>query len=269
MRHPIRDRFWILFCTLCALCVAAAAVALLLGKITVDPAVALLGRISNMTVKVKGVLAAIAVVMVLFALRLFSMILPKKKAKSSNFAIQQNENGMVRISVKALEALVQRCLSQHAELKVVTSSLYSDEESVRVDVHITLQSDISMPLAISSLQKQIKRYLEACAGVNVKEVRVFVEGATPANAQTAQSPFAIPQSVLGRESLTDKMDLLEVDQIPAAAEPVEEVKEEVKEDAADEAAEEAAQETAGEAAPAEEAVEETAEETEEQTVEAE
>ena len=262
MRHPIRDRFWILFCTLCALCVAAAAVALLLGEVTVDPVVALLGRISNMSVKTKGALAGVAVVMVLFALRLFSMVLPKKKAKSSNFAIQQNENGMVRISVKALEALVQRCLSQHAALKVVTSSLYSDEESVRVDVHITLQSDISMPLAISSLQKQIKRYLEACAGVNVKEVRVFVEGATPANAQTAQSPFAIPESVLGRESLTDKMDLLEVDQIPAAAEPVVEVEEEAKE----EAAEEAAQADAEEAAPVEEIVSEgaaPAEETEE------
>jgi len=259
MRHPVRDRFWILFCTLCALCVAAAAIALLYGKITVDPAVALLGRISNMTAKVRLALIGVAVVMVLFALRLFTMILPKKKQKSSNFAIQQNENGMVRISVKALEALVQRCLSQHAELKVVTSSLYSDEESVRVDVHITLQSDISMPLAISSLQKQIKRYLEACAGVNVKEVRVFVEGATPANAQTAQSPFAIPANVLGRESLTDKMDLLEVDQIPAAAEPVEEVQEEVKEEAAEEVV---AQETApAEEAAAEAAAEEAAEET--------
>ena len=228
MRHPIRDRFWILFCTLCALAVAAAAVALLLGKITVDPAVALLGRISNMTVKVKGALAGVAVVMVLFALRLFSMILPKKKAKSSNFAIQQNENGMVRISVTALEALVQRCLSQHAELKVVTSSLYSDEESVRVDVHITLQSDISMPLAISALQKQIKRYLEACAGVNVKEVRVFVDGATPANAATAQSPYAIPATMLGGEPLVSEAEpvMLEVDEVPASAETVEEVKEE-------------------------------------------
>ena len=55
---------------------------------------------------------------------------------------------------------MQRCLNQHAEIKVVSSSLFSDEETVRVDVHIALQSDISMPLAISSLQKQIKRYLD-------------------------------------------------------------------------------------------------------------
>jgi len=225
MRHPVRDRFWILFCTLCALLVAAAAVALLYGKITVDPAVALLGRISNMSAKTRLALVGVAVVMVLFALRLFTMILPRKKQKSSSFAIQHNENGMVRISVKALEALVQRCLSQHAELKVVTSSLFSDGESVRVDVHITLQSDISMPLAISALQKQIKRYLEACAGVNVKEVRVFVEGATPATSATAQSPFAIPAAMLGHEPLTAEAEpvLLEVDEVPASAEPVEEV----------------------------------------------
>ena len=203
MKHPVRDRFWILFCSLCALCVAAVAVALVYDKITVDPAVVLLGRISNMTLKVKGALLGGAAVMVLFALRLFCIILPKKRKHSSSFAIQHNENGMVRISVKALEALVQRCLNQHPEIKVVSSSLFSDEETVRVDVHIALQSDISMPLAISSLQKQIKRYLEACSGVKVKEVRVFVDGATPANAKTADSPFAIPASMLGHESLSE------------------------------------------------------------------
>lgn len=258
MKHPVRDRFWILFCSLCALCVAAAAVALLLGKITVDPAVVLLGRVSNMTVKVKGALVAAAVVMVLFALRLFSIILPKKKKHSSSFAIQHNENGMVRISVKALEALVQRCLNQHAEIKVVSSSLFSDEETVRVDVHIALQSDISMPLAISSLQKQIKRYLEACSGVKVKEVRVFVDGAIPANAKTAESPFAIPASMLGQESLSElKEEELVIEQeAPVKEEPVKEEAVQETETLAEEAA---AQETAEEA-PAQEAAAEAAQE---------
>ena len=256
MKHPVRDRFWILFCCLCALCVAAAAVALLLGKITVDPAVVLLGRISNMTMKVKGVLAGVAVVMTLFALRLLNITLPKKKKHSSSFAIQHNENGLVRISVKALEALVQRCLSQHPEIKVVSSSLFSDEESVRVDVHVALQSDISMPLAIDSLQKQIKRYLEACSGVKVKEVRVFVDGAIPANAKTAESPFAIPASMLGQESLAE---LKEEEPAVAAeeetsAEPVKEEEQEAAPAEETEAVEQAdAQETpATEEAPAQE-----------------
>lgn len=227
MKHPVRDRFWVLFCALVALCGAAAAVALVLGVITVDPVVLLLGRISNMSFKVKAALVAAAAVLAVLALRLIHVTLPAGKKRSSNFAVQRNENGMVRISVKALEALVQRCLSQHPEIKVVSSSLTSDEESVRVDVHVALQSDISMPLAISSLQKQIKRYLEACSGVKVHEVRVSVDGALPANESTADSPFAIPASLLGQEQLAgtkeDEPLLVAVDEVPAHAVPVEEV----------------------------------------------
>ena len=33
MKHPVRDRFWVLFCALVALCGAASAVALVLGVI--------------------------------------------------------------------------------------------------------------------------------------------------------------------------------------------------------------------------------------------
>ena len=64
---------------------------------------------------------------------------------------------------------------------------------------MTLQSDISMPLAISALQKQVKKYLEACSGVAVQEVRVFVDGTTPATEETVNSPYAIPASLLGME----------------------------------------------------------------------
>lgn len=206
MKHPVRDRLWIFLCALCALCGAAGVVALLLGYVTIDPVIAVLQKFTPdavVTLKQQIVLAAAAAVLALIGLRLFAILFPPKKKRSSSFAYQQNENGMVRISVKALEALVQRCLNQHPELKVVSSSLFSDEESVSVDAHITLQSDISMPLAISALQKQIKRYLEACSGVVVQEVRVFVDGTMPANAETAHSPYAIPASVLDKEDLSE------------------------------------------------------------------
>lgn len=198
MKHPVRDRILIMLYALVTLCVAAGVLALAFGQIPYEPIEQLFFRAFGViTAKKQVVLTAAAVVLALLALLLISAILPARKQRSSSFAIQRNENGMVRISLKALDALVQRCLGQHAELKVVSSSLYSDEESVRVDVHISLQADISMPLAISSLQKQIKKYLEACSGVAVQEVRVFVDGTLPTNADTVNSPFAIPASMLG------------------------------------------------------------------------
>ena len=222
MKHPIRDRIVILLCALCALCGAAAGVLLTAGRISLVPAIELLGRINNnvgASLKIKAALIMCALVLVALAVLLISAVLPGKRRRSSSFAIQKNENGTVRISLKALDALVQKCLNQHAELKVVTSSLFSDEESIRVDVHITLQSDISMPLAISALQKQIKRYLEVCSGVTVKEVRVFVDGTTAANEETAKSPYAIPASLLGTGEARESA-LLMVDEVPADAAPV-------------------------------------------------
>ena len=232
MKHPVKDRILILLCALVALFGTVAAVALLLCKVTLTPLIYIMTRASLMGPKTKVILIVIAVVCALIALLLISITLPARKKRSSTFAIQQNENGMVRISLKALDTLVQKCLNKHAELKVVTSSLYSDEESVRVDVHISLQSDISMPLAISSLQKQIKKYLEACSGVVVKEVRVFVDGTLPANEETPKSPFAIPASLLGieQEALPSSKEepaeekIVPVEEKPAeteAAEPVE------------------------------------------------
>ena len=206
MKHPVWDRILILLCALVALGCAAGVVALLVGKISFDMITGWLASVDMSRFVVKAAMAGIAALFVLLFLLLFAMILPSKKKRSSNYAIQRNENGMVRISLKALETLVNKCLNQHAELKVVTSSLFSDEESIRVDVHISLQSDISMPLAISALQKQIKKYLEACSGVMVQEVRVFVDSTIPADEKTEASPYAIPTALLG----------LDADPLPAA-----------------------------------------------------
>ena len=200
MKHPVWDRILILLCALVALGCAAGVVALLVGKISFDMVTGWIAAVDMSKFVVKAAMVGIAALFVLLFLLLFAMILPSRKKRSSNYAIQRNENGMVRISLKALETLVNKCLNQHAELKVVTSSLYSDEESIRVDVHISLQSDISMPLAISALQKQIKKYLEACSGVMVQEVRVFVDSTIPADEKTEASPYAIPTALLGLDA---------------------------------------------------------------------
>ena len=200
MKHPVWDRILILLCALAALGCAVGVVALLIGKISFDMITGWIASVDMSRFVVKAAMAGIAALFALLFLLLFAMILPSKKKRSSNYAIQRNENGMVRISLKALETLVNKCLNQHAELKVVTSSLYSDEESIRVDVHISLQSDISMPLAISALQKQIKKYLEACSGVMVQEVRVFVDSTIPADEKTVASPYAIPTALLGLDA---------------------------------------------------------------------
>ena len=117
-----------LLCALCALAGAAAFIGVCAGMLPLDPVIALLQRVAVLSVKVRVALCVCALVLVILAVLLISAVLPGKRRRSSSFAIQKNENGTVRISLKALDALVQKCLNQHAELKVVTSSLFSDEE---------------------------------------------------------------------------------------------------------------------------------------------
>ncbi|MBR5224633.1 MAG: alkaline shock response membrane anchor protein AmaP [Clostridia bacterium] len=202
MKHPVRDRLLMLLYALASFAAAAALIAFVFGQITPDMISGYTAQLHALPAKtVKIVLLVLSAVLVLLGLSLISAMFPPKKKRSSTFAIQQNENGTVRISLKTIDALVQKCLAQHSELKVVSSSLFSDEETVRIDVHVVLLSDISMPLAISALQKQITRYVEACSGVNVREVRVFVDGAMNGAEKAAESKYALPASVLCEEPL--------------------------------------------------------------------
>ena len=98
MKHPVWDRILILLCALIALGCAAGVVALLIGKISFDMITGWIASVDMSRFVVKAAMAGIAALFVLLFLLLFAMILPSRKKRSSNYAIQRNENGMVRIS---------------------------------------------------------------------------------------------------------------------------------------------------------------------------
>lgn len=254
LKHPLRDRLMMLLYALASLCTAAALIAMVFGRITPDMISGLAAQIRALpAITVRIAMIVCAVLLVIFGLAMINAMFPPKKKRSSTFAIQQNENGMVRISLKTIDALVQKCLGQHSELKVVTSSLFSDEETVRVDVHIALLTDISMPLAISALQKQITKYVEACSGVTVREVRVFVDGALAGGEKAAQSKYALPASILVEESEAQEpaLEIPAVEEAPAIEEAPEAAETSViEEEAPAEDAPVITEEAAGEDAPA-------------------
>ena len=102
--------------------------------------------------------------------------------------VQQTDNGELRIAVKAIENLVQKCIDMHEEIHVVSMKIRNCRDGVRVDLCISLANNIAIPLAVASLQKQIKQYLAASSGIEVKEVRVSVE---TAQAGVGDSPYLV------------------------------------------------------------------------------
>ncbi|MDO5325374.1 MAG: alkaline shock response membrane anchor protein AmaP [Clostridia bacterium] len=96
-------------------------------------------------------------------------------AKHKEFVVQRTDSGELRIAVKAIENLVQKCVDLHEEIHLERMEIINGREGVVVDLNISLANNISIPLAVASLQKQIKQYLVASSGIEVKEVRVSVE----------------------------------------------------------------------------------------------
>ena len=128
----------------------------------------------------------------LVAFGVYLFVFPARRAGSKHeFIVQQTDNGELRIAVTAVENLVQKCVDMHEEIDLNSMHIRNAREGVTVDLRISLPNNISIPLAVASLQKQIKQYLVASSGIEVREVRVSVE---TAGGGAEDSPYLVPSS---------------------------------------------------------------------------
>ena len=140
---------------------------------------------------VPGWVRAVCIVCGIFAMALgYYLILytSRYNKKRRQFVVQRTDSGELRIAVKAIENLVQKCIDLHEEIQVSSMKILNSREGVVVDLSVTLDNNISIPLAVASLQKQIKQYLVASSGIEVKEVRVSVESAQDSAPAETLSP---------------------------------------------------------------------------------
>jgi len=213
MKHAFWDRLLIVFCTLMLLGIAVMLLGIVIGFLPASLLIEQIGLLASNRIW-RVVLCIVAAALLVLAGFVFWIILPRRRGRFSTFALQRTEHGVLKISVKALENLVEKCTSQHPELTIVSSAIYSNEATVRVELRVTLQSDINIPLAISSLQKQIKQYVEACSGVDVEEVLVTVEATVPPE-PGADSPYAILETEQPQlPKLTEEMPEPSLEPIP-------------------------------------------------------
>ncbi|MBQ6952247.1 MAG: alkaline shock response membrane anchor protein AmaP [Clostridia bacterium] len=136
---------------------------------------------------VKYIYFGVAVLCTLIGLYLFT-IPHKFTFRRKDFVIQQTENGELRIAVVAIKNLVQKCVDMHEEVQLSSMRIHNARGGITVGLNISLSNNIIIPLAVSSLQKQIKQYLLASSGIEVKEVKVAVETAKEA---ANNSPYLV------------------------------------------------------------------------------
>lgn len=136
-------------------------------------------------------IVCIVVAVILVLLGLFDIGMLFRRKNRSGFVVQKTESGELSISIKALEALVEKCVDKHSELHVVSIRLENRRDGLVIRLRIALANGINIPLVVNSLQKQIKQYVTACSGVDVSEVCVQVD----TSADAVKTPaYIVPET---------------------------------------------------------------------------
>ena len=131
----------------------------------------------------------IAALAVLVLLGLYCiLILFRHRSRKDKFVRQKTENGELSISLKAMESMVQKCLDTHKELNVQSVRLENQKGGLLIRIRGTAAGGVSIPLTVDALQQQIKQYVTACSGVEVKDIRVQIESSGP---EAKESLYAI------------------------------------------------------------------------------
>ena len=192
------------------------------------------------TVAGKVILGAAIALLLLIGLYCLLMMFRHRRRKDK-FILQKLESGDLAISLKTLESMVQKCVEQHNEIKTESIHLENQRDGLLVRIRGTVAGGISIPLTVDTLQKQVKQYVTACSGVEVKGIRIQIEssGADAKDARFAIEPPACSLLPRGSETAPEPEEPVPVPAEPAEApaEPAPEVPaESEKVSAAEEAA---------------------------------
>ena len=104
---------------------------------------------------------------------------------------QKNESGELAISIQALESMVNKCVEQHEEIRIQDLHIINNKEGLYIRMQGAVAGGISIPLTVEALQRQIRQYVTACSGVDIKRIRVQIDesGKDAADARWSQSCF--------------------------------------------------------------------------------
>ena len=185
MKIRILDRILVALAGLIVLVICAGVVAQVF--FSVDIAGYIGKALTTDTVFGKVIIAAACFLLLLIGVYCF-LLLFRHRRRKDRFIMQKMESGELAISLKAMESMVARCLDQRKEIQTQSIRLENQRDGLIIRIRGTVASGISIPLTVDTLQKQIKQYVTACTGVEVKGIRVQIESS---GEEAKDAPFMI------------------------------------------------------------------------------
>ena len=98
-----------------------------------------------------------AIVLCVFGTCCVLMLSSKQAAKRAGFVMQKGENGAIGVSVKSIEGLVLTCVKQHDVVERAEISVVQRRDGIVILLNILETAGVNIPLAVGTLQKQIRQ----------------------------------------------------------------------------------------------------------------
>ena len=185
MKIRVLDRILVAIAGIVLLAICAGIVAQVFFQVDV---VSFISEHMNVKSEIFRILAAAAAVILLLIGVYCILMLFRHRSKRDKFILQKMESGDLAISLKAMETMVSKCMEQHKEIDTQSIRLENQRDGLIIKIRGTVAGVISIPLTVDTLQKQIKQYVTACSGVEVKGIRVQIESS---GEEATDAPFAI------------------------------------------------------------------------------
>lgn len=131
--------------------------------------------VNNGAIWFKVLYAVIAIVVIIVSFML--MFFGAGKAPAPRTAnIATFESGSIRITVKAIEELVERFVHEERNVKGLRTEVVSHDDSLDINMDISVLPDSDIPAVTKALQSGVSTYIQEHTGITVNEIKIMVTG---------------------------------------------------------------------------------------------
>ncbi|MGM0471559.1 MAG: alkaline shock response membrane anchor protein AmaP [Bacillota bacterium] len=116
----------------------------------------------------------IGVILLFVVIRILYPLFNREQSVA-NTVVSDNSLGQIRLSLTAIESLIQKAVAQTRGVREVESTLELSEEGLNIFLEVVVTPDINIPEISEELQESVKEYLSRTTGVFVGRIEILVD----------------------------------------------------------------------------------------------
>ncbi len=120
-----------------------------------------------------NVLWALILVLIFAGVRLFWVSV--RKPKGRHVVLAEGKPGQVKLSLQAIENLVEKVVSQINGVKEIKPRIFSVPQGIGIQIRASVTPDVNIPEVSAEIQDRVKERVFEVTGLSVGTVRVLIE----------------------------------------------------------------------------------------------